>query len=41
MWALTIRHETTLARAHEDGWLEEECVSLIEAHSPGKIIELY
>ena len=29
------------ARAHKNGWLEEERVTPIEVHSPGKIIEPY
>ena len=29
------------ARAHKSGRLEEECVTPIEARSPGKIIEPY
>ena len=29
-----------LSRAHKNGWLEQKRVTPIEAHSPGKIIEL-
>ena len=40
-WRYTIScNEMCTARAHKNGRLEEERVTPIEAHSPGKIIEL-
>ena len=35
------RYPSQLARAHKNGWLEQERVTRIEARSPGEIIEPY